>query len=31
MIKGFDYSNKEFQEIITAKKIFLKDGLKTIE
>lgn len=32
MIKGFDYnSNKEFQKIITAKKIFLKDGFKTIE
>ena len=30
-IKGFDYSNKEFQKIITAKKIFLKDGFKTIE
>lgn len=31
MIKGFDYNNKEFQKIITAKKIFLKDGFKTIE
>lgn len=30
-IKGFDYSNKEFQKIITTKKIFLKDGFKTIE
>lgn len=31
MIKDFDYSNKEFQKIITAKKIFLKDGFKIIE
>ena len=31
MIKDFDYSNKEFQKIITAKKIFLKDGFKYIE
>lgn len=31
MIEGFDYSNKECQKIIEAKKIFLKDGFKIIE
>ena len=31
MIEGFDYSNKECQKIIEAKKIFLKDDFKIIE
>lgn len=31
MIEGFDYSNKECQKIIEAKKIFLKDCFKIIE
>lgn len=31
MIEGFDYSSKECQKIIEAKKIFLKDGFKIIE
>ncbi len=31
MIEGFDYSSKECQKIIEAKKIFLKDDFKIIE
>lgn len=31
MIEGFDYSSKEWQKIIEAKKIFLKDDFKIIE
>ena len=31
MIEGFDYSSKECQKIIVAKKIFLKDDFKIIE
>ena len=31
MIEGFDYSSKEWQRIIEAKKIFLKDDFKIIE
>ena len=31
MIDGFDYSSKECQKIIVAKKIFLKDDFKIIE
>lgn len=31
MIKGFDYSSKECQKIIEAKKIFLKDDFKIIK
>lgn len=31
LIEGFDYSSKECQKIIEAKKIFLKDGFKIIE
>lgn len=31
MIEGIDYSNKECQKIIEAKKIFLKDDFKIIE
>lgn len=31
MIEGFDYSSKEWQKIIEAKKIFFKDDFKIIE